>query len=411
MGKNSLEMNELRVRMLGQFTLWQPGMEQPQAIRLTGRSGRLWTLVAYLILQQEKGATTQELIDILWPEAESANPASTLQNNASRARAALEALGFADGKHLIRYEDGCYRWAPERETWLDAAEFERLVRQALGETEAARFQALAQQAVGLYQGDLLPEAAAEFWCANLNTYYRSLYMRLCKKLVQQLMEAEQYHEAAVLCTKVLGLDPVAEEFSVLLMQALTRGREPQRALEHYESVRQLYLDSYGMTPSTELETEKNAALQELYGRGMDEQELQAFLRDDYHENAAFCCDNGTFREIVKLYLRSMRRNESQAQMMMVRLQNPAKDPERNAVYMKQMEQALQSSLRAGDPFTRLGAGQFWALLPGAGVENREAIQERIRRVLYGRYPRTKARFQYKMMDLRRLKDLDGSQKG
>lgn len=256
MGKNSLEMNELRVRMLGQFTLWQPGMEQPQAIRLTGRSGRLWTLVAYLILQQEKGATTQELIDILWPEAESANPASTLQNNASRARAALEALGFADGKQLIRYEDGCYRWAPERETWLDAAEFERLVRQALGETEAARFQALARQAVGLYQGDLLPEAAAEFWCANLNTYYRSLYMRLCKKLVQQLMEAEQYHEAAVLCTKVLGLDPVAEEFSVLLMQALTRGREPQRALEHYESVRQLYLDSYGMTPSTELETEK-----------------------------------------------------------------------------------------------------------------------------------------------------------
>lgn len=358
MGKNSLEMNELRVRMLGQFTLWQPGMEQPQAIRLTGRSGRLWTLVAYLILQQEKGATTQELIDILWPEAESANPASTLQNNASRARAALEALGFADGKHLIRYEDGCYRWAPERETWLDAAEFERLVRQALGETEAARFQALARQAVGLYQGDLLPE-----------------------------------------------------EFSVLLMQALTRGREPQRALEHYESVRQLYLDSYGMTPSTELETEKNAALQELYGRGMDEQELQAFLRDDYHENAAFCCDNGTFREIVKLYLRSMRRNESQAQMMMVRLQNPAKDPERNAVYMKQMEQVLQSSLRAGDPFTRLGAGQFWALLPGAGVENREAIQERIRRVLYGRYPRTKAMFQYKMMDLRRLKDLDGSQKG
>ena len=71
-----MEMNELRVRMLGQFTLWQPGMEQPQAIRLTGRSGRLWTLVAYLVLQQEKGATTQELIDILWPEAESANPAS-----------------------------------------------------------------------------------------------------------------------------------------------------------------------------------------------------------------------------------------------------------------------------------------------------------------------------------------------
>lgn len=402
-----MEKKVLRVCMLGQFTLWQEGMEQPQAVRLTGRSGRLWTLAAYLILQQEKGATTQELIDILWPEAEGANPASTLQNNASRARAALEALGFDDGKQLIRYEDGCYRWAPERETWLDAAEFERLARQALGETDGTRFQETVRQAIGLYQGDLLPEAATEFWCVNLNTYYRSLYMRLCKKLAQQLMEAEQYHEAAVLCTKVLGLDPVAEEFSVLLMRALTRGREPQRALEHYESVRQLYLDSYGMTPSQELETEKNAALQELYGKGMDEQELKEFLWEDLHENAAFCCDNGTFREIVKLQLRAMRRDESQAQVMMVRLQNPAKEPERNAVYMKQMEQTLQDSLRAGDPFTRLGASQFWVLLPGAGVDDRGAIEARINSGLHGRYPRSKARFQYKMMDLRGLRTLDG----
>ena len=402
-----MEKNVLRVCMLGQFTLWQEGMEQPQAVRLTGRSGRLWTLAAYLILQQEKGATTQELIDILWPEAEGANPASTLQNNASRARAALEALGFDDGKQLIRYEDGCYRWAPERETWLDAAEFERLARKALGETNGTRFQETARQAIGLYQGDLLPEAATEFWCVNLNTYYRSLYMRLCKKLAQQLMEAEQYHEAAVLCTKTLGLDPVAEEFSVLLMRALTRGREPQRALEHYESVRQLYLDSYGMTPSQELETEKNAALQELYGKGMDEQELKEFLWEDHHENAAFCCDNGTFREIVKLQLRAMRRDESQAQVMMVRLQNPAKEPERNAVYMKQMEQTLQDSLRAGDPFTRLGASQFWVLLPGAGVDDRGAIEARISSELHGRYPRSKARFQYKMMDLRGLRMLDG----
>ncbi len=76
------------------FTLWQAGHGAAAGHPPDGRSGRLWTLVAYLHLQQEKGATTQELIDILWPEAESANPASTLQNNASRARAALEALGL-----------------------------------------------------------------------------------------------------------------------------------------------------------------------------------------------------------------------------------------------------------------------------------------------------------------------------
>lgn len=89
---------KINVTMFGKFTLKQEGMEVPHAVSLTGRSRRLWTLTAYLILNRNRGVSAQELIDLLWPEAENDNPLSTLQNNVSRARAALAELGFTHAK-------------------------------------------------------------------------------------------------------------------------------------------------------------------------------------------------------------------------------------------------------------------------------------------------------------------------
>lgn len=84
----------IRATMLGKFTLMQEGMNAPAVVSLAGRSRRLWTLVAYLILQRARGVSTQELIDLLWPDAEGSNPASTLQNNVSRSRNSLAEMGF-----------------------------------------------------------------------------------------------------------------------------------------------------------------------------------------------------------------------------------------------------------------------------------------------------------------------------
>ena len=160
---------KIDVTMFGKFTLKQEGMEVPHAVSLTGRSRRLWTLTAYLILNRNRGVSAQELIDLLWPEAENDNPLSTLQNNVSRARAALAELGFTHAKVIIHNEKGYYRWAPDRETQLDVEQFETLAKAARAEEDMEKSVALAQEAVALYTGDFLTESAAEFWCINLNT--------------------------------------------------------------------------------------------------------------------------------------------------------------------------------------------------------------------------------------------------
>ena len=146
------EIAHIRATMLGRFALQQTGMKEPRMVSLAGRSGRLWTLVAYLILHRDRGIPAQELIALLWPDGSGNNPASTLQNNASRARNAMATLGFSDTKGMIRYENGLYRWVPGTDTWLDVDVFEDLARRALETSDPEELRTLGREAADLYQG-------------------------------------------------------------------------------------------------------------------------------------------------------------------------------------------------------------------------------------------------------------------
>lgn len=396
----------IHVTMLGKLTLWEEGMGQPCTVSLTGRSRRLWVLVAYLIIHRDRGIPAQELIDLLWPDATGGNPMSTLQNNASRARNALAELGFTDAKRLIVCEDGFYRWAPDRETVLDSDTFENLARRALGQKTPQEGLPPALEAERLYAGDFLAESSMEFWCGSINTYYRSLYIRLCRQTVSWLMEVGRTVDAEQMCSRVLQLDSAAEEFSVCLMRALILNKNPKKALEHYEHTRQIYRESFGVVPGPEMEAEKTEAVRALYGLDTGEQELGAFLSVSDEESGAFYCENNVFREIVKLQLRELKRNHGQSQILLVRLKPDSLKLERQAVLKKQLETTQTASLRAGDPVTRMGANRYMILLAGASRENAEMVSQRILNRLHKDFLRPAQDYGFRIADLEHLKKMD-----
>lgn len=398
--------NKIYVTMLGKFTLREEGMAQPCTISLTGRSRRLWILVAYLVLHRDRGVPAQELIDLLWPEAEGDNPIGTLQNNASRARKALAELGFANARNLIVCEDGFYRWAPQKETVLDSEEFERLARLALERKTRETGLALALEAEALYAGDFLPESAMESWCVSVNTYYRSLYIRLSRTAVGWLLEEDRIEEAERICSSVLRLDPAAEEFSVYLMRTLTLNKNPKKALEHYEYTRQLYREHFGVVPGPEMEAEKAEAVRALYGQETGDQEISAFLSVSDEDSGAFYCDNNVFREIVKLHLRELRRSHGQAQILLVRFDRADLPLERQSVFMKQLENTLTVALRAGDPFTRMGSNRYVILLAGASYDNAVTVSQRILTRLRSDYFRPAQDYSFRIVDVERLKGME-----
>lgn len=220
--------------------------------------------------------------------------------------------------------------------------------------------------------------------------------------VDRLLKLGRVTDAEKLCTGVIRLDPAAEEFSVFLMQALIKNKNPKKALEHYDYIASLYREVYGVSPSAELEAQKALAVQELYGSETSEDDIQTFLLEKEQETGAFCCDNNVFREIVNLHMREMRRNDTPAALMIVRLANRSVDPEKRAIYMKQMEGTLLNELRAGDPFTKVGANQFWVLLPGATGENGGLVSRRVFNRFQKEYPKSGAAYTFKSLDLRHI---------
>ena len=112
--------NAIHVTMLGKFTLREEGMAQPCPLSLTGRSRRLWILVAYLILHRDRGIPAQELIDLLWSDASGGNPMSTLQNNASRARTPETSIIFtlSGTPALVTKSSDCPGSSKHRKTTL-----------------------------------------------------------------------------------------------------------------------------------------------------------------------------------------------------------------------------------------------------------------------------------------------------
>ena len=220
--------------------------------------------------------------------------------------------------------------------------------------------------------------------------------------MDRLLKLGRVTDAEKLCTGVIRLDPAAEEFSVFLMQALIKNKNPKKALEHYDYIASLYREVYGVSPSAELEAQKALAVQELYGSETSEDDIQTFLLEKEQETGAFCCDNNVFREIVNLHMREMRRNDTPAALMIVRLANRSVDPEKRAIYMKQMEGTLLNELRAGDPFTKVGANQFWVLLPGATGENGGLVSRRVFNRFQKEYPKSGAAYTFKSLDLRHI---------
>lgn len=393
----------IHVNMLGRFTIAPEGCSPTKVLSFSSRSRRLWTLIAYFILHRERGIPPQELIDLLWPDGEA--DLVTLQNNISRARAALRDLGFSRGEQMISCRDGLYQWAPQLETSVDAEHFEHLYNRAAACHDVKKRLEIALSATALYEGDFLPEVAMESWCVHVNVHLHSCYLKLCRELVYTLSEDGRTEEALNICTKVIQLDPLAEDFSVEFVKLETQLGNTSKALEHYNYIRNLYRQTFNVSVSPEMEAAHTAAIRSQYGTELDLTEIRAFLTQGGHNEGAFLCNNTVFRGIVNLYVREQRRSSQPTQLAVMSLAAKELPPEELAVDMKRLELSITATLRGGDPFTKVSYNQFMALLPGSDANGAAAAMNRTISRLRRFYPKLASAFSYHLFD---LKDLDSS---
>jgi DNA-binding SARP family transcriptional activator len=190
------------------------------------RSTKTRSLLAYLALRREAGATQIEIIDALWPvgaeldaKAERSS-LSALRSYLSTLRRVLDPTGPRGNDRFVIHQGERYGLRPD-EVWVDVWQFEALAGQAEALLAQDRWQeglACWQQAVTLYApAGLLPDEsylpAALIEPVRESLRQRWLYGLRC------LARAEQDHaRAADLWESIHQAEPLDQEATVWLIE-------------------------------------------------------------------------------------------------------------------------------------------------------------------------------------------------
>lgn len=344
----------IQVQMLGEFTIRYGDCVISDS---NDRSHRVWSLLAYLLVNRRREFTQEELINLCWSGGTgSSDPANALKSVFHRIRALLDRLEDGLGHRLLLRRSGRYVWNEEVPITLDIEQFEERCRRGDREKEPeARLRAY-QAAVGCYRGDLLPRLSGEIWVMPLETY--------------------------------------KEEFYEHLMCALIENGDNREAMAVYDDMSEMLFSDFGVMPGETLRELYRQASRTVNDHTLSMDELRMQLQEENSAGGAMLCEYDFFKILYRMQARAVARMGIAVHICLLSV--TAKDGSALARrsldgVMEKLPPLLRGNLRRGDVISRCSVSQFVIMLPQANYENSCMVAERLTGAFYRRYPHSSAR--------------------
>ena len=242
----------LHVSLLGRFRACAD--EQPIA-ELEQR--RLQTLLAYVLLHGPAQIPRQQIAFALWPESTDEQAQTNLRTLLHRLRTALPGsdpcLQF-DRHHVWWRQNGAYR--------LDVADFDAAlaaaaVAEKAGDLPTAR-QAF-EQAVTLYEGDLLP-VCYDDWINPIRERLNQAAIRATERLTLLLEAAQDYATAVTYARRLIRTDPLHESAYRHLMRLHAMSGNRTGVVRVFNTCEAVLQQELGVAPDAETQAAYRAAL-------------------------------------------------------------------------------------------------------------------------------------------------------
>lgn len=367
---------KIYVQTLGEFSI---RIGEKEVSDQSNQSKKPWRLLKYLIVFQKKAISPSELISTIWMDDTGANPNGALKTLMFRSRRLLEPLGISPQKLLVQ-QQGSYGWTKEYETVLDADQFEEICSRVLSQANPNEdILELCLEGLTLYKGDFLPNSEYESWVIPTSAYYHSLYQKLVYKTIELLTEREDYSRITSICQNAISIEPFDEEFYYHLVYALYKDGHISQAIEQYNHTTDLFYNEFSISPSQRFK--------DLYKLIQDSEQnvatnldvIQETLREEA-SGGAFYCEYPVFRDLFQLERRSIERTGDSIYLCLLTLSGLNDKTPKNPVLSKAMDHlnnAIRTSLRCSDVYTRYSVSQYIILLPTVTVELGEMAMKRI----------------------------------
>jgi DNA-binding SARP family transcriptional activator len=155
--------------------------------------------------------TNDEVIDILWPDADLAAGRARLRNLLNRLRTNCRDVVTRRGQSLVLAAG----------VEVDASRFEALAAAAMSARPAERV-GLSRHALSLYPGELLPGDRYEDWVIAIRERLRRRYLALADLVADDAIERGDLDDAIHLLDAAIAAEPMDESRYVKAASALIR---------------------------------------------------------------------------------------------------------------------------------------------------------------------------------------------
>jgi DNA-binding SARP family transcriptional activator/predicted ATPase len=217
----------LRLRLLGDFSLTY---DNQQVTSLN--TGRLQSLLAYLVLHRDVPQQRQHLAFLFWPDATEAQARNNLRQLLHQLRQA-----FPSVEQFLSADMHTVYWRTSTPFSIDVAEFEQALADAAvvrQHDEQHTLQSALEQASTLYQGELLPSCYDE-WLLSERRRLRQLHQQNLEELYHLTLQRDDTVTAIGYAQRLLALDPLSEDFSRRLMRLFMLNNDRASALRVYHT--------------------------------------------------------------------------------------------------------------------------------------------------------------------------------
>lgn len=391
----TMPMNErsvIYINMLGGFRLSVGDAVTSDAVSHTHQ---LWNLLEYLIAFRNKTISQGELIEALWPNNSSDNPANALKNLVYRIRTTFAAQNIPYAKDMIVFSRGSYRWNNELPCEVDIERFEELSRDAGLESDPHKKVDAYLTAIDLYRGDFLPGSSYEEWVVPLASYFRSIYFKNVYTAANLLMEMERYDDLRVMCERAIIIDPFEENANRYYILSLIRQNKQSAALEHYNHVMELFYRELGVRPSESIRALYREITKTINSVETDLSIIKEDLSEGRNITSAFYCDYEVFKNLYRLEARAATRSGQSIFIALLTVTDGSNNvPELKllSTVMDHLLSIIRQGLRKGDVISRFSSTQFVLMLPALTYENGQMVLDRVSK-------KFKASFRYKNIRL------------
>lgn len=190
-----------------------------------------------------------QAIEFLWPDTDLTSAANNLYKTIHVLRQTLDkTLGKGASSAVFTFEDGILRLAAT--VWVDVQEFDRLCKTPPSLPPDQRAAAL-EQALDLYQGDLLPDDRYSDWTLlpREDLFRRQREARLA--LAAHRREAGDFSSSIAILTPLLAHDPADEAVHRELMVLYAMAGRRHEALRQYQACVEALSSELDVSPSAE----------------------------------------------------------------------------------------------------------------------------------------------------------------